>query len=228
MRAIGASTLKLGVAGGRDIAFARNDPQLRHLAYAYASTVHGAQGQTHERVIAVLDSGFGHLSNQQTFYVQLSRARENAVVLTDNREQLIETLEANTGERITALDAIGEAAVREVPAKAEVGAGRGRRVRGASSNRTRARCRRRGGARAPRTASTHGSTMPSGPSCPLARRRSQNRPDATAPRFADGYEHEEWRACTRGARDRGPDDGARGGRIGSGGCPKPRYGCATR
>ena len=45
------------------------------------------------------------VSNQQTFYVQLSRARENAVVLTDNREQLVETLEANTGERITALDA---------------------------------------------------------------------------------------------------------------------------
>ena len=120
VRRIGKTTLTLRVAGGRDVAFAHDDPQLRHLAYAYASTVHGAQGQTRERVIAVLDSGHGLLSNQQTFYVQLSRARENAVVLTDNREQLVETLEANTGERLTALEAIGEAAEQQAPAKAEI------------------------------------------------------------------------------------------------------------
>ena len=107
MNSYAAATLMLRTADGRDIAFARDDKQLRHLAYAYASTVHGAQGQTHERVIAVLDSGHGHLSTQQTAYLQLSRARDNAVVLTDNREQLVETVEANAGERITALDAIG-------------------------------------------------------------------------------------------------------------------------
>jgi len=112
---------------GREMTFARNDPQLRHLAYAYASTVHAAQGQTHERVIAVLDTGAGPLVNQQTLYVQLSRARGQAVVLTDNPEQLVEMLEANTGERLTALEAIGEAvedraAAVTAPAKAVVSA----------------------------------------------------------------------------------------------------------
>ena len=106
---IGEKALLLRLADGREMRFARDDPQLRHLAYAYASTVHAAQGQTHDRVIAVLDTGAGPLVNQQTLYVQLSRAREQAVVLTDNREQLVETLEANTGERLTALEAIGEA-----------------------------------------------------------------------------------------------------------------------
>ena len=191
VRAIGASTLKLGVAGGRDIAFARNDPQLRHLAYAYASTVHGAQGQTHERVIAVLDSGFGHLSNQQTFYVQLSRARENAVVLTDNREQLIETLEANTGERITALDAIGEGAVREVPAKAEVGADE------AAAFVERLRAEREHDAAitaAHETAHRVGAWLVDAERTLAPRPAAEpERPHATTPRFADGYEHEEWR-----------------------------------
>ena len=115
------NALRLQLADGREMTFARDDPQLRHLAYAYASTVHAAQGQTHERVIAVLDTGAGPLMNQQTLYVQLSRAREQAVVLTDNREQLVETLEANTGERLTALEAIGEAAV-SAAAKAAVSA----------------------------------------------------------------------------------------------------------
>ncbi|MCY3672516.1 MAG: relaxase domain-containing protein, partial [Alphaproteobacteria bacterium] len=105
---IGDKALLIRLADGREMRFARDDPQLRHLAWAYASTVHAAQGQTHDRVIAVLDSGAGPLVNQQTLYVQLSRAREQAVVLTDNREQLVETLEANTGERLTALEAIGE------------------------------------------------------------------------------------------------------------------------
>ena len=121
----GTKALRLRLADGREMTFARNDPQLRHLAYAYASTVHAAQGQTHERVIAVLDTGAGPLVNRQTLYVQLSRARERAVVLTDNREQLVEVLEANTGERLTALEAIGEAfedraAAMTAPAKAAV------------------------------------------------------------------------------------------------------------
>ena len=119
----GQKALRMRLADGREMTFARDDPQLRHLAYAYASTVHAAQGQTHDRMIAVLDTGAGPLVNRQTLYVQLSRAREQAVVLTDNREQLVETLEVNTGERLTALEAIGEAAAEtaaEVPAKQAV------------------------------------------------------------------------------------------------------------
>ena len=112
--------LRMRLSDGREMLFARDDPQLRHLAYAYASTVHAAQGQTHDRVIAVLDTGAGPLVNQQTLYVQLSRAREEAVVLTDNREQLVETLEAHTGERLTALEAIGETIEDRAPAKRAV------------------------------------------------------------------------------------------------------------
>ena len=191
VRAIGDSTLTLRIATGDDIVFRRDDPQLRHLAYAYASTVHGAQGQTHERVIAVLDSGFGRLSNQQTFYVQLSRARENAVVLTDNREQLVETLEANTGERITALDAIGET-THDVPAKADVVADEA----AAFVERLRAEREREAAAEAARETAHRVDAwlddagrilVPSGAAAP-------DSPDAATPRFADGYEREAWRA----------------------------------
>ena len=117
---IGTRALLMRLSDGREMYFRLDDPQLRHLAYAYASTVHAAQGQTHDRVIAVLDTGAGPLVNQQTLYVQLSRAREEAVVLTDNREQLVETLEANTGERLTALEAIGETETMRAPGKRAV------------------------------------------------------------------------------------------------------------
>ena len=141
----------------------------------------------------MLDSGFGHLSNQQTFYVQLSRARENAVVLTDNREQLVETLEANTGERITALDAIGEAAVREVPAKTEVVADDA----AAFVERLRTERERDAAAEAARESAHRVDAWLDDAERTLAPRPAPEpeSPDATTPRFADGYEHEAWRAA---------------------------------
>ena len=66
------------------------------------------QGITADGVIAVLDSSHGALTDQSTFYVEISRARDRAVVLTDNLEQLVEVLEANTGELASALKAINE------------------------------------------------------------------------------------------------------------------------
>ena len=63
---------------------------------------------TRDRVIAVADAGHGHLGGLQSFYVQISRARDNAVVLTDDRESLAAALEADSGDRLTALEALGE------------------------------------------------------------------------------------------------------------------------
>ena len=66
------------------------------------------RGSTVDNVIAVLDSGHESLADQATLYVELSRARDKAVLLTDDRERLIEELEARTGEAMTALEASGE------------------------------------------------------------------------------------------------------------------------
>ena len=46
--------------------------------------------------------------DRAAFYVGISRARDNAVVLTDNREDLVEALEAHAGLPMTALEAVGE------------------------------------------------------------------------------------------------------------------------
>ena len=122
---IGKKSLVLVTDDGRRLTFRLDDPRLRHIAHAYATTVHAAQGLTRDKVIAVLDSGHGSLANQQTFYVEISRARDEAIILTDNREQLAETLEENTGEVLTALEAVGESLdegeiARRVPEKESV------------------------------------------------------------------------------------------------------------
>ena len=105
--AITGKRVRVRTADGGMLSLKHDDPQLRHIDHAWSSTVHGAQGSTADGVIAVLDSGHGLLTDQATFYVEISRARDSVMVLTDNGDQLIETLEANTGERATALEAIG-------------------------------------------------------------------------------------------------------------------------
>ena len=57
-------------------------------------------------MIAVLDSSHRALTDQSTFYVEISRARHDAVVLTDNLDQLVEALMADTGERPTAWEGL--------------------------------------------------------------------------------------------------------------------------
>lgn len=118
---VGPKTVRIRTEDGRSLRLSRDDPQLRHIDHAYSSTVHAAQGLTADRVIAVLESGHGALTDQATFYVEISRARDEVVVLTDNREQLAETLEERTGLRMTALEAIGERTVdRELEAVPEI------------------------------------------------------------------------------------------------------------
>ncbi len=122
---VGRKSLVLVTDDDRRLKLDFDDPRLRHIAHAYATTVHAAQGLTRDKVIAVLDSGYGHLANQQTFYFEISRAQDEAIILTDNREQLAETLEENTGEVLTALEAVGESLdeteiARRVPEKESV------------------------------------------------------------------------------------------------------------
>ncbi|MYH38168.1 MAG: relaxase domain-containing protein [Rhodospirillaceae bacterium] len=109
---------------GKTLELGKGDPQLRHLDHAWASTVHAFQGRTVDRVIAAMEARHKHLTTQKSFYVEISRARARAELVTDDAKALREQLEAITGERIAALEAIGETARPEIgrdPGKAAGG-----------------------------------------------------------------------------------------------------------
>ena len=106
---------------GKALELGANDPQLRHLDHAWASTVHAFQGRTVDNVIAAMEARHPHLTTQKSFYVEISRARDRAELVTDDAKALREQLEAVTGERIAALEAIGEM-TREETGKAADGA----------------------------------------------------------------------------------------------------------
>ena len=54
-----------------------------------------------------MESGHPHLTTQKSFYVEISRARYRAELVTDNANGLKEHLEQATGERVAALEGIG-------------------------------------------------------------------------------------------------------------------------
>ena len=93
---------------GRTIRFAHDDDDLRHIDHAWSSTVHRAQGITTNNVIAVLDSA-GMMSDRAMLYVEMSRARDGFVLLTDDTEQLVSRLEREGQSVSSALEAAGEA-----------------------------------------------------------------------------------------------------------------------
>ena len=99
---------------GRTLSLGRNDPQLRHLDHAWASTVHAFQGRTVDNVIAAMEADHPHLTTQKSFYVEISRARDRAELVTDDAGRLRERLELTTGKRISALEAV-ESVKREGP-----------------------------------------------------------------------------------------------------------------
>ena len=76
---------------------------LCHVDRAWASTVHAFQGRTADTVIAAMEANHPNLTTQKSFYVEISRARDRADLVTDDKAALREQLEAATGERIAAL-----------------------------------------------------------------------------------------------------------------------------
>ena len=102
---------------GRRLDLRPGDPQLRHLDHAWASTAHAFQGRTVDNVIAAIEARHPHLTTQKSFYVEISRARDRAELVTDDAAELRAQLQAVTGERIAALEGIGEMP-REAPGRA--------------------------------------------------------------------------------------------------------------
>ena len=98
---------------GKTLELGRNDPQLSHLDHAWASTVHAFQGRTVDNVIAAMEARHPHLTTQKSFYVEISRARDRAELVTDDAAELRAQLQEATGERIAALEGIGEMARQE-------------------------------------------------------------------------------------------------------------------
>ena len=79
------------------------------------SSTHAFQERTIDNVIAVMEAKHPKLSTQKSFYAEISRARHNAELVTDDVKALRETVEAATGKWVSALE--GSDATEKAPAE---------------------------------------------------------------------------------------------------------------
>lgn len=98
---LGHATVKL--ANGREQKLDLSDPRDAHLRHGYVQTAHAAQGQTAERVLIHADSRSTNLVDQKMLYVALSRAKAEAVVVTDEKDRLVRAIYERAGEKQTAM-----------------------------------------------------------------------------------------------------------------------------
>ena len=77
-----------------------------HIAYGYAGYLDVAYN-----LINYINAirKIPYRTTQKSFYVEISRARDRAELVTDDAAELKAQLQAVTGERIAALEAVGEA-----------------------------------------------------------------------------------------------------------------------
>jgi hypothetical protein len=65
------------------------DRDFGHLTHGYVLTSHASQGDTVDKVFAAISSQSLPATNERTAYVTLTRGREQALVFTDDRKELL-------------------------------------------------------------------------------------------------------------------------------------------
>jgi conjugative relaxase-like TrwC/TraI family protein len=94
----------IALTNGREQRLDLADPRDAHLRHAYVQTAHAAQGQTADRVLIHADSRSANLVDQKMLYVALSRAKSEAIVVTDDKARLIRAIHERAGEKQTAME----------------------------------------------------------------------------------------------------------------------------
>jgi hypothetical protein len=103
-------------ASGEKIFLPAGDKMLERLNLAYAINMHQAQGMTSDLGIGVMHSAERQLSNQRLTHVMATRVRDDITIFTNDRDQLLKSIEANPGDKASALEHIGEKAMSRSPA----------------------------------------------------------------------------------------------------------------
>ena len=91
-----------------------SDQKNRHWDYAYTRTLYGAQGKTAEHVVMHGEDFRKNLTNQKSFYVGISRVKNDLKIFVNDKSKYITAVQARMGEKTSALEALNEKNQKEL------------------------------------------------------------------------------------------------------------------
>jgi len=101
---IDETSIRVALTSGKEVSLPHDALAAKGMDHAFALTGHDMQGATVDRVIVAMGS-CERLANQKSFYVGISRARDEAILVTDDAASLAERLAKETGQSVSALEA---------------------------------------------------------------------------------------------------------------------------
>jgi conjugative relaxase-like TrwC/TraI family protein len=96
-------TAMIQISNGRTETLNLDSAHDRHIAHAYVDTAFAAQGRTADHVMIHADSTATNLVDQKSFYVGISRAKESAIIFTNDRGKLVSAITERAGQVQTAI-----------------------------------------------------------------------------------------------------------------------------
>lgn len=93
---------------GQRVTFEKNKLSDAHWDYAYTSTGYSIQGASSEYTIGLELSIKKHLTNARNFYVHISRAKENAIIYTDDIQKLSKKIDKNRAIKLSAVEMLSK------------------------------------------------------------------------------------------------------------------------
>ncbi|WP_103727491.1 MobF family relaxase [Novosphingobium sp. HII-3] len=100
--------VKIENSRGEVFELQQGDKMLERLGLSYAINMHQAQGMTTDRGIGAMHSAEQNLATQRLTYVMLTRVRFDIEIFTNDRDQVLQTITHNPGDKPSALETIGE------------------------------------------------------------------------------------------------------------------------
>lgn len=100
--------VKIENSKGEVLELQQGDKMLERLGLAYAINMHQAQGMTTDKGIGAMHSAEQNLATQRLTYVMLTRVRFDIEIFTNDKDQVLQTITHNAGDKPSALETIGE------------------------------------------------------------------------------------------------------------------------
>ncbi|QEY13282.1 MobF family relaxase [Cellvibrio sp. KY-YJ-3] len=99
-----AKTARISFSRSKFVTVDLTETASLHWSHDYVTTAHAAQGQTADRVIYHAESFRRNLASQKSFYVSISRAKHQTLIITDDRAALEQQISEHIGEKQNAIE----------------------------------------------------------------------------------------------------------------------------